>query len=196
MVQKAWDSQVIKQLVSTERMSARFLYGEYFEYQPTAKVIVRGNHKPTVHDSGDGMWRRIDLWPFERQFAEHERDPQLLDKLLEERDGILRWLVEGCMHWRRSGLQQSQKIRDAGLSYRSDCDVIGQWLDERCDLVSAAATETASLYLRYSQWSEACGLRAISRQAFGRRLGARGLTSITSNSSRRYLGIQLRKGVA
>ena len=189
---KAWDSQVIKQIVSTELIATRFLYGDYFEFQPTAKVIVRGNHKPTVHDSGDGMWRRLDLWPFERQFAEHERDIHLLDKLLAERDGILRWLVDGCMLWQKSGLMQSQKIRDASLSYRSDCDVVGQWVDECCDLSLSATVETAALYSSYSLWSEGCGLRAMSRQTFGRRLSARGLHSMTSNGSRRHVGIQLR----
>ena len=190
---KPWDSQVIKQVVSTERIATRFLYGDFFEFQPTAKVIVRGNHKPTVHDSGDGMWRRLDLWPFERQFAEHERDMHLSDKLLAERDGILHWLLDGCMQWQKSGLMHSQKIRDASLSYRRDCDLVGQWLDECCDLIVSATVETSTLYSNYSQWSERCGLRAMSRQAFGRRLSARGLNSLTSNGSRRHVGIQLQK---
>lgn len=190
---KAWDSQAIKQIVSTERIAARFMYGEFFEFQPTSKVIVRGNHKPTVQDSGDGMWRRLDLWPFERQFAEHERDTHLLDKLLAEREGILRWLVDGCTLWQYSGLQQSQQIRDASLSYRRDCDLVAQWVDECCEVASTAVTETSTLYTSYSQWSEGCGLRPMSRQTFGRRLGARGLISTTSNSTRRHVGIQLRQ---
>jgi len=78
---KPWNSQVIKQLVSKERIAARFLYGHYFEFEPSSKIFVRGNHKPTIQDSGDGMWRRLDLWPFERQFAE-SGGPELKDKLL------------------------------------------------------------------------------------------------------------------
>ena len=190
---KPWDSQVIKQVVSTERIATRFLYGDVFEFQPTAKVIIRGNHKPTVHDSGDGMWRRLDLWPFERQFAEHERDMQMIDKLLAERDGILRWLVDGCMQWQRSGLLQSQKIRDASLSYRSDCDVVGQWIDECCMLSAAFNMESSALFTSYRLWSEGCGLHPMAKQALGRKLSARGIQSIATNGVRRYVGIQIRK---
>ena len=191
---KAWDSQTVKQIVSTERLATRFLYSDYFEYQPTAKVIVRGNHKPTIHDSGDGMWRRVDLWPFERQFAVAERDTRLLEKLLAERDGILAWMVRGCSEWQRSGLKQSQKISDASLSYRKDCDVIGQWLTDQCELAPAYVEDTGTLYNSYRMWSESCGLRTISKQAFGRKLPNHGLASITSNSVRKVQGVRIRRG--
>ena len=191
---KAWDSQTIKQIVSTERIATRFLYSDFFEFQPTAKVIVRGNHKPTIHDSGDGMWRRLDLWPFERQFSITERDTRLLDKLLAERDGILAWMVRGCSMWQQSGLMQSPRIRDASLSYRNDCDVIGQWLTDQCELAPAYVEDTGTLYHSYRMWSESCGLRTISKQAFGRKLPNHGLASITSNSVRKVQGVRIRRG--
>jgi hypothetical protein len=61
------DDLVLKTLVSRERITARFLYQNSFEFWPTFKLWVRGNHKPIVTDDSDGAWRRLRLVPFEYQ---------------------------------------------------------------------------------------------------------------------------------
>lgn len=190
---RAWDSQAIKTLVSTEVVSARYLYGSYFEFQPTAKIIVRGNHKPRVQDTGDGMWRRIDLWPFERQFAEEERNPRLSDELIQERDGILRWIVDGCLMWQRDGLKQSPRIRAASAAYRKECDLVHQWLDERCTLSADARHERTALYSSFRQWTTECGLHPPSSQKFNRAMEERGFRVVASNGQRFLVGLRLGK---
>lgn len=189
---KPWDSQVIKQLVSTERITARFLYGDYFEFEPSSKIFVRGNHKPTIQDSGDGMWRRLDLWPFERQFAESERDPELKDKLLLERDGILNWLIEGCLDWQSTGLKQSQRITNASNTFRSDSDVFSQWIDENCIVDRTRSYNSKQLYSNYSRWCNLSGLGCLSHPAFTRRLTSKGLVTRKSNGDSKVLGVELK----
>ena len=189
---KPWDSQIIKQLVSTERIATRFLYGEYFEFEPSSKIFVRGNHKPTIQDSGDGMWRRLDLWPFERQFAESERDPELKDKLLLERDGILNWLIKGCHDWQSTGLKQSQRITNASNTFRSDSDVFSQWIEENCVVDMSKHCNSKLLYLNYSSWCATSGLGVLSRPAFTRRLTTKGLVTRKSNGDSKVLGIELK----
>jgi putative DNA primase/helicase len=44
------------------------------------------------------------LVPFTVTIPPEERDPELPDKLLEERKGILVWTVDGCAQWQRTGL--------------------------------------------------------------------------------------------
>lgn len=61
------DDLTLKTLVSTERISARFLYGEFFDFWPRLKIWVRGNHKPIIQDDSDGAWRRIRLLEFALQ---------------------------------------------------------------------------------------------------------------------------------
>lgn len=189
---KPWDSQIIKQLVSTERITTRFLYGDYFEFEPSSKIFVRGNHKPTIQDSGDGMWRRLDLWPFERQFAESERDPELKDKLLLERDGILNWLIEGCLDWQSTGLKQSQRITSSSNTFRSDSDVFSQWIEENCVVDMSKHCNSKLLYLNYSSWCATSGLGVLSRPAFTRRLTTKGLVTRKSNGDSKVLGIELK----
>jgi putative DNA primase/helicase len=188
---KAWDSQTIKSIVSTEKTTARFLYGALFEFWPTAKLIVRGNHRPAISDTGDGMWRRLWLWPFDRQIAEGDRDPHLAEKLLEERDGILMWAIEGCRMWRRSGLVMPMRVREASLAYREATDVLAEWVDERCHIDDAAESDSSDLYGSYRLWSESSGHRPLAKRTFTSSLMDRGFRSRKSNGRTRIAGIRL-----
>jgi len=55
---------LIKQITGNDRITARFLYGEYFNFQPTFKVFMATNHKPAIRGADHGIWRRIKLIPF------------------------------------------------------------------------------------------------------------------------------------
>ncbi|MFP3345391.1 hypothetical protein R0J87_23195, partial [Halomonas sp. SIMBA_159] len=52
---------LVKQITGGEKMSARFLRQEYFEFTPEFKVFFTTNHKPIVKGSDKGIWRRIRL---------------------------------------------------------------------------------------------------------------------------------------
>ncbi len=90
------DEQIVKLLAGREIIAARFLHKEFFEYMPTFKPWLRTNHKPIVTGDDDGIWRRLVLIPFSRSFSAEEKDPNLESKLLEERDGIFMWMLEGA----------------------------------------------------------------------------------------------------
>jgi len=57
------ESQV-KQLTGGDLVTARFLYGEYFEYKPMFKIWLAANHRPIINGDDYGIWRRIILLPF------------------------------------------------------------------------------------------------------------------------------------
>lgn len=194
---RQWDSQLIKQVASNERQTERFLYGDYFEFQPTAKLWVRGNHKPEIRDNGYGLWRRMILFPFERQFAEHEQDHGLLERLRAERDGILRWMVDGAVRWWRgrqsgaTGLVLCPKISAAINEYRDDCDIVGQWVSENCKVGSTESSDGQDLYDNFVRWCAANGRYQMTKQALGRQLAERGFVRQKTSSKVRWRGIGL-----
>lgn len=109
-----FDDQRVKELVSRERVSARALYAESFEFMPTHTIWIRGNNQPGAMDTSDGFWRRIHLIGFTRQFAEDERVPDLDRQIIDsERDGILAWMIEGCVHWQREKLLAPASVKAA-----------------------------------------------------------------------------------
>lgn len=186
------DEQVVKMLAGREMLSARFLHREFFDFWPTAKGWLRTNHRPVITGEDDGIWRRIMLIPFKRKFAEHERDPWLESKLLEERDGILAWMVEGCLQWQRDGLKPSPLIRRESAGYRKESDLLGEFLDERTESYPDGRVDQGELYGKYRGWCESGGVRAGSKASFSRKLSERGFMESRSNGKRFYTGLRLR----
>ncbi|MEC1100635.1 DNA primase family protein, partial [Bacillus paralicheniformis] len=101
---------LVKQITGGEKMSARFLRQEYFEFTPEFKVFFTTNHKPIVKGSDEGIWRRIRLIPFTVTIPKEKVDKKLPQKLSAEMPGILRWAIEGCLKWQKEGLGEPEAI--------------------------------------------------------------------------------------
>ena len=184
---------LIKSMTGGDKITARHLHRESFEYVPTFKLMIVGNHKPLVSGTDHGIWRRIHLVPFLRTFSEEEADPRLTDKLRAELHNIAAWMVEGTLAWQRDGLGSPPKcVRDATLEYREQMDTIGEFLKEECESDPQAFVTSSSLFARYSSWCHECGLRPPSKQAFGRKLVERsGISQKKVNNERGYVGLRL-----
>jgi putative DNA primase/helicase len=115
---------LVKQLTGGDRISARFLHAEFFEFQPIFKIWLAANHKPVIRGTDNAIWERIRLIPFSVTIPEGERDLHLAEKLAAEGPGILRWMVDGCRAWQHQGLCPPTEVRQATEDYRS-------WPDRR-----------------------------------------------------------------
>jgi len=189
---QAFDDLMLKTLVSTERMSARFLYQEYFDFWPTHKILIRGNHKPLIADETDGAWRRIRLVPFDLRLAEGDVDIQLEGVLMEEAEGILAWAVRGCQAWQEGGLVSSPRINSASACYRTECDLIGEFL-EGYTLDPQGQISQQTLWDDWRSWCQNNGVREGSKKAFTRKLEGRGVrASGWKEGVRQYSGVRRR----
>jgi putative DNA primase/helicase len=188
-----WDDHRVKELVSRERIAGRALYSEAYDFMPSHKLWVRGNHKPGILDAGDGMWRRMVLIGFECQIPEEHRVPDLDRQLLDaERDGVLAWMVRGCLKWQKNGLQIPASIANATAVYRKDSDVLGSWLDERCGHLSGSRLSVTAAYEDFFRYYKDAGMLAPARPAFVRRIGQRGHQRVRSNGRDFFADLELR----
>ena len=181
---------LVKQLTSSDAITVRDLYQSPFEFVPTFKLFVAGNHRPNVKSADHGIWRRIALLPFEQTFALASRDALLPDKLALEVPHILAWLVEGSRRYLKEGLGTLPgKIQGANVDYKTEQDVLAEWIagHTRQD----GAETAANLYASYRTWASEAQCSPISKQAFGRRLGERGLIKRHTNRGAGYVGISL-----
>jgi putative DNA primase/helicase len=129
--------------------------------------------------------------PFNRRFVGNDRDKNLSEKLNAELPGILRWAVEGCSQWREKGLGKPKAVSDATKEYRSEQDVLGIFIAERCTLGAEVRESASNLYAAYSSWCDQSGERAVSKRNFGLMLAERpGLRAI-QNNGRFWGGIKL-----
>src|SRR5207249_4861041 len=101
---------------------ARKMRQDFFEFQPTWKIFLAANHRPTVRGTDHAVWRRIKLVPFEVTIPKDEQDKHLLTKLRAEWPGILAWAIRGCLDWQREGLGEPDEVRAATAAYRAQQD--------------------------------------------------------------------------
>lgn len=123
---------MIKEMTGGEPILVRQLHSDFIEVRPYFKLTISGNYKPDIRGTDDGIWRRVLLVPFDVQIPEAERDEKLIDKLWEERAGILNWLIEGLVAYLEGGLQEPAQVLEATRDYRADSDPIGSFLGECC----------------------------------------------------------------
>ena len=185
------DEQVVKMLAGREPIAARFLFREFFEYVPQFTPWMRTNHKPIVTGEDDGIWRRLVLLPFLRNFKDGEKDPNLEQKLLAERDGILQWMLEGARLYLKDGLQLSPLMQREVAAYRKDSDVVGEFLAEKATIDANSKALQADVYRSYKYWCEENGLRLPSKKSFTQRLAERGFTEAKSGADRYYTGLTI-----
>lgn len=192
-VGKLLDDTLLKQATGGDKLTARFLYQEHFEYVPTFKIWLITNHKPRITDDSEGMWRRMKLIPFEVIIPEGERDRQLPQKLEAELSGILNWCLAGYNTWREHGLGSSEAIDRATSEYRSDMDVFGRFLEDSCRMGGGdTMCSNNDLYATYVMWCESHGEKAWTNTSFGGKLVEKGFKRHRTNTSRMWVGIDIR----
>lgn len=166
---------------------------DFFEFIPQFKLLVVGNHKPSIRNVDEAMKRRLHMVPFTVTIPAGKRDRHLPERLLAERDGILAWMIEGCRQWQRIGLKPPAAVMDATEDYFEAEDAIGRWIEECCQTgspsLSAGSTE---LFTSWKAWAEANGIYAGSVNGLSEALANRGFERVRSNSVRKFRGIALK----
>lgn len=178
------NESLVKDLTGGDTITARFLRHEFFSFRPQFKLWVRGNHKPQIRGTDDGIWRRLMLIPFTVQIPESEVDASLPERLRGELPGILSWALKGCKDWQLNGLQPPQSVKDALAEYRQEMDILGDFISGCCVLGENATAESTALYNRYRKWCGMAGHQPVSQMRFGLSLGERGFIKNKSGTIR------------
>lgn len=168
----------LKTLSGNDRISARFLHGEFFTFQPVAKFVLAMNHKPIAKDDSPGFWDRIRLVPFLHTFPQGARDETLQATLIKnEGEGILAWAVEGCLRWQASGLTKPAAVLAATAEYQADSDQLAEFLSTCCSTDNPESlTGAGAVQKAYNSWADNRGFSKFERltgTALGRLLSER-----------------------
>lgn len=164
---------LLKQLTGGSKITCRFLYGEEFEYTPEFKIWIATNHKPVIRGTDTGIWRRIKLIPFEVTIPKEKVDKNLKYKLRAEYPQILRWAVEGCMMWRREGLDEPECVRESTKEYRKEMDLLAGFIEQcvEIDYSSAERVSASDMFRAYIQWAKDNNEYEMSSKKFHTEIG-------------------------
>ena len=154
---RRWAESRIKQLTGGDTISARFMRQDFFDFCPSFKLVIAGNHRPSLRSVDEAIRRRFHLIPFAVKIPPKERDAELAEKLKAEWPGILNWMVEGCLKWQKERLRPPRAVLEATEAYLSAEDAIATWIDERCERDPNAWESSAALFASWSAWADAAG---------------------------------------
>jgi putative DNA primase/helicase len=171
---RPWAEAKIKALTGGDSIAARFMRQDFFEFTPIFKLLIAGNHMPSLRSVDEAFRRRLHLIPFSVTIPSAERDPRLSEKLREEWPGILAWMVEGCRKWQAAGLQVPEIVRSTTKSYLDTEDAVGGWIDDCCDCDPKATETSAALWASWSAWAKKEGEAEGSRKGFSQKLEGKG----------------------
>ena len=161
-----WAESRIKQMTGGDPITARFMRQDNFTFTPRFKLLLIGNHKPSLRNVDDAARRRFNIIPFIHKPATPDRD--LETRLRAEWTGILRWMIEGCLMWQKSGLVRPQVVLDATAEYFDEQDSIRQWIEERCETGKGTLADKANnLFKSWTAWAIANGEKPGSSKWFG-----------------------------
>jgi putative DNA primase/helicase len=162
---------LMKQLTGGDKVRARRMRQDFFEFEPTHKILLAANHKPVIRGTDHGCWRRVKMLPFTVTIPEAEKDKHLADKLRAELSGILNWAVRGCRDWQEHGLGEPEEVKVATDAYRAEQDMISGFIAECCLVNAQARAKASALFDAYCAWS---GDKYTTQKAFGQRLREKG----------------------
>jgi putative DNA primase/helicase len=188
---------LVKSLTGGDRIRARRMREDYWEFAPSHKVLLVTNNRPEVRGTDHGIWRRVQLVPFTVTFPEGRQDKDLPARLRGEAAGILAWMVRGALEWKAAGLRPPASVLAATADFRSEEDAIGAFLAEACRTGSESfRCKASALYQRFRGWvsdsGEKGGLADLSQRRFGAEMTARGFKRKDSNGVW-YFGVAIRE---
>jgi putative DNA primase/helicase len=197
---RRWDQQRLTTLTGRDRVSARFMRGNFFEYMPTFLLMFHGNWRPRIGAVSDALKRRMHLLPFMHKPV--KIDQHLLDKFRGELEGIMAWALRGCLEWQEQKVEKlgpPAKVTAATDEYFELEDTIGHWIDENCDVdplnTGALYAGSRELYSDFVAWQKGKGW-VLSESIFVGRLeliqGVR-RSSRLPNGKRGFYGIALKR---
>ena len=110
-----------------------------------------------------------------------------------EGPGILAWLVQGARDFITNGLPRPKAVTTATDEYRTESDVVGAFLNERCFQGSRDGLfcPSAELLKAFNAYAKEQGEPELSARTFADRMAARGIQKKPTKTGKRWLGIDI-----
>jgi putative DNA primase/helicase len=161
---------LIKELTGNDRISARRMREDVWEFNPTHKVFLGTNHKPQVRGTDLAIWRRLKLIPFTYTMPKADAQLDMPERLRAEFPGILAWMVRGCLDWQAHGIAEPESVVVATNQYRDDEDVFGQFISEHCSIGQDYRSRSSVLHAKYTEWAKVSNYYPENAKRFKARL--------------------------
>ena len=105
---------------------------------------------------------------------------------------ILRWMINGCLDWRREGLNPPKKVVDASAEYPANQNNVAAWLADGCVEDAGVTTTLKDLFASWASWCEASGERTGTARALADSLEDQGFKRVRmAHGTRAHAGLRV-----
>lgn len=146
------NTSTVKQLCSTDEISAEKKYRDPFAYTPTHTLVLYTNHLPRVGANDDGTWRRVVVIPFKAKIEGSSGIKNYAEYLVEKAGGaILAWIIDGARKviFSNFHLHAPACVKEAIEHYRDTNDWLSFFIEECCELNPSYVQKSGEFYQEY-----------------------------------------------
>lgn len=184
-----------KQLTGEDKLNARFMRQDSFEFNATFKLWIAANYEPKIKGTDKGIWRRVKIIPFDAEIKNKISRIDLEQEVLEEAPQILAWMVRGCLDWQKHRLGEPDTVKRKTAKFRKEVDTIAAWLIDNCRTQkrgdNLVQTAFKALNEDYQEYCRKNGLEPLSQIRVSKELVKRGFKRFHDGSSRGFFGIEI-----
>lgn len=185
------DADVLKQLVTGEKVTIERKYHDARQTDDYGKFIVATNNMPKAEDTF-AFFRRMIIMPFEVVIPDSEKDTHLIDKLKEELPGILNWVLAafpGLVE--RNEFTESELCNQALKRYKAQADSVFLFIEQMCQK-SSSATRGDYLFNAYKDFCQFMRLeKKVGRNEFYKQLEAHGYRPAPNGNDAKMFNLKL-----
>lgn len=191
-------SQNFKQMTGGDMVEAERKGIQGFDYRFRGVICAACNLLPFfIDDKGDHIIERFYFLNCRHTIPAEKRDPMYADKLLDEKEGIFAWAMEGLQRFIDNGMRFSkcESSRILTDEYRARHDSVYAFMLDHVE-----KTENRSDYIprtefdnRYLMYCEERDLNGMNRKNIPSRLASMGITVRNHSRKEVYSGIRWRQ---
>ncbi|WP_235847426.1 phage/plasmid primase, P4 family [Intestinibacillus massiliensis] len=189
------NTSIVKQLCSTDEVSAEKKYKDPFKYVPTHTLVLYTNRLPRVGANDDGTWRRLIVIPFNAKIRGKSDIKNYADYLVKNAGGaILAWIIEGAQKAIKNNFTLSvpQVVQNAITQYRDNNDWLSIFIEDCCEVDRTFTQKSGDLYQEYRAYCGRNGEYARSTTDFYTGLENAGFMRKKTKAGNVILGLQLK----
>jgi putative DNA primase/helicase len=179
----------VKRLTGGDKIRARRMRMDFFEFDPSHTAVMVTNHRPRVPGDDPALWRRIHIVPFDVKVA--APDSSLPDRLALELPAVLAWTIAGYREYTEHGLGVPEIVTKRTGEYRIFSDALGRFLDEKTVTHQMSRAQARPLFTAWQEWCKAVGEEPGSEVDFSQAMSDRGFPKRKSHGIQTYFGLGL-----
>lgn len=165
------DNGFFKALTGEDNITGERKNKDPFSFRPYARFLFSCNEIPRNYgDRSDGFYRRLIIIRFSNPVSKEKRDPNLREKFMVERDGILMWSLIGLKRLIANGytLTETENTRAELQRYKIESNSVLSFMDDFCQLDDSKEVARDDLFTRYKEYCNNAGLKPMSQGNFNK----------------------------